>query len=74
MKDEANWGEKRNALSEREPTAFMLFGALSAFMLFGALYTYSAAPRKCWHSMEKMLQVTKLHNILDEVKTIFVVW
>ena len=32
MKDNANWCEKRNALSERELTAFMLFGALSAYL------------------------------------------
>ena len=37
MNDDANWCEKRNALSEREPTAFMRFGALSA---------YSTASRK----------------------------
>ena len=38
MKDTANWCERRNALSEREPTALLLFGALSA---------YGTALRKC---------------------------
>ena len=30
MKDDANWCEKRNALSERDPAAFVRFGAWSA--------------------------------------------
>ena len=43
----------RNAVSERDATAFVLFGALSA---------YSTASKKA-------LRVTKPLNILDEVKT-----
>ena len=31
MNHDANWHEKRTALSEREPTAFMLFREVSAY-------------------------------------------
>ena len=35
MKNDTIWCEKRNALSQREPTAFMCFGALSVYTTQG---------------------------------------
>ena len=53
MTDDANWCEKQNPWSERQPHAFMLFRNVAHIQ----------------HGIKKVLQGTKPHSVLDEVKT-----